>query len=199
MCFCEKIAKFHLRTTYVELHCKCCVKTILLDMWKSSICSMMVGESMLSTSQTVLELHNRKTPILAHKDRDGPDQDVLKQWRQKNIHLGSEDNRMLLKCDRLWDQPVSLRSPPMTNKRCPSWSVGVKQKLKLRSAIIKGMYANIDLGLYCPSSWRSYWICYEWKKWRVMGFQKCVLTSPLQYFNWMLVNDAFLSILHYLT
>ena len=39
--------------------------------------------------------------ILAHKDRDGPDQDVLKQWCQKNIHLGSEDNIMLLNCDRL--------------------------------------------------------------------------------------------------
>ena len=28
---------------------------------------------------------------------------------------------------------MNLRSPPMTYKRCPNWSVGIKQKLKLRS------------------------------------------------------------------
>ena len=55
---------------------------------------MMVGESTLSTSQTALELRYRKMPILAHKDRDGPDHHVRKQWSQRNIHLGSEDNRM---------------------------------------------------------------------------------------------------------
>ena len=43
---------------------------------------------------------------------------------------------------------MSLHSPPIMYKRCPNLSVGIKQKLNLRSSIIKGMYANIALGLY---------------------------------------------------